>query len=270
MAEVTTERVDLFPAGTSIKAFPKNQFHTGTTITPPLGSTNVSAEATMTSGKATFTGLTAGTPYYLYAEVASEARYLLVYVPAAATNTATLGLAAQPTGNSFLGWAFDPLLMSGTAKILVSGTLTVAKIAVPEAATVKNVHCFIAKAGATLTAGQSRLGLFNEQRKLVGETAAAATITAYELVEKEAKVALETAVTLPAGAAYVGVYCVGTTPPELGLAGSATKKESDMANANVETTKSRFATANTGLTTAMPSEIGTMTAAPFPFWAAVS
>ena len=287
MATLTVERPDIFPTGTVVYAYPRPQ---GRLTQPqPEGSfaptgdsaapNGYSATGTISSGKVELTGLNAGAVYMVYGRPTlwnqqtekSEAqdKYLLMTVPAAAASPLSLGLAEQPVSNKLLGWAFDPLMLSTKFQLTPAGTLFVTKIFVPEPCKITNLCLWLYKKGGTLTASQCRLGLFNEARKEIGATAAAATITALEGTDEAmTKVALETATSVNNGIFYVGIYYNGTTAPELGTAADTAKLAG--LNANVTANESRFATGKTGLTTTLEGETGTLTAGTHSIWAAVS
>lgn len=76
MASFPLTRVDRFPDGTSVGAYPASGWSQASL--PPSGAPPVSATATatMTSGTASFTGLADGTAYFFGASVSGTWRYV--------------------------------------------------------------------------------------------------------------------------------------------------------------------------------------------------
>lgn len=78
--------------------------------------------------------------------------------------------------------------------------------------------------------------------------------------------ALTSAQSVAAGDFFVALYTNGTTKPTLARAGIALAAINGLNSA----ANAIWATANTGLTTAMPATLGTFTAATNPIWVGVS
>jgi hypothetical protein len=247
MANYTVENVEQFPNTTVIKAYPRTAFHLAQTGVPT--GTSV-AEATMTSGKAELTGLTAGQEYTAYAEVESKDRYLAFQAPAVRIAPSTGIPEAQ--GQKLLGWTFDPIMASGTKTIATSGVLNFARVPIKEECKVSNILMLMTTKGVTLTAGQCFAGLFQEgTRKLLATTANQATAWVAS-APAEVKMALTTTPNIGPGYVTVGFYFVGTTGPTFACAPTTVEAAP---NLGVETTGSRFGTGDTGLTTALPASI---------------
>lgn len=265
MATITVEREDVYPSGTTIKAYPKSAYHPGQSGAPTGASL---AEATMSGGKAELTGLTAGVVYVLYASVSGKDVYELSGPEALAAGATALASTAHPVANKLLGWSFDPLFASGTKILETAGTLHVAKVWVPEACKISNVHMWMTTKGETLTALECGLGLFAEgTRKLLSKAAVAGLIEQWEGATGEVKTALEEAQNVAAGYVLVGVYYRGTTAPTFATAASTI----GATNMNVATTGSRFATGDTGLKLSLPNPItASMVASSQPFLVGVS
>jgi len=264
VATFTLEKPDVFPNTTVVKVYPRSSYHPQAQVGAPVGAKVT--EATMTSGKAEFTGLTAGASYVAYAEVGGTDTYLTFTVnPAAAASSSSSF--ARPEANGLLAWTFDPVVASGTAILAGAGTLHVIKIPVLEATRISNIHMWMTTKGATLTASENGLGLFDQTRKLIGKAAIASTITAWEGSTGEVKLALEEAVNVSSGSLYVGAYYKGTTAPTFAAAPSTI----GVVNANVKESGSRFFTGDTSLTTALPSTItASGTAVSKPIWCGLS
>lgn len=265
MATFNVERSDLFPDGTVIKAYARAAWHQGQAGVP---SGPKVAEATMSSGVGKLEGLTEGSHYVVYAEVGGKDVYLELAPVTASSGALTQPSIARPATHGLLGWSFDPDLASGTKIFETAGTLHGAKIFVPEPSKITNIHMWMTAKGGTLTALENGLGLFAEgTRKLLGKAAIAALIEAWEGATGEVKLALEEPVNVPAGFIYGAGYFKGTTAPTFATAAPTI----GVLNANVATTKSRFFTADTGLTTALPATMtASMVASSQPFWMAVS
>jgi hypothetical protein len=265
MAAHKIERVDLFPNTTVVKAYARSALHIGQ-VGAPSGA--VEAEATMTSGVAEVTGLVAGSEYVAYASVSGKDVYLEFQVEATPAGTVAAASAPYPGEHKLLGFSFDPVMASGTKILETAGTLHVAKVLVPEACKISNIHMWMTTAGGTLTALENGLGLFAEgTRKLLSKAAIAGLITQWEGATGEVKTALEEPQNVPAGYVLVGAYFKGTTAPTFATGPSTI----GAVNLGVKETGSRFATGDTGLTTALPNPItASMVASSQPFLVGVS
>lgn len=116
--------------------------------------------------------------------------------------------AVSPAVQGLIAWNFDSEAASGTFAH-ASGTLYLHKIYVPVAATITNILLAVTTAGATLTAGQNLVGLYDSggNRVAVSVDQAAAWVTTGSKV-----CALTAPYAAAAGTYYVGVLSVGTTP----------------------------------------------------------
>lgn len=266
MAAVTCTRSDLFPNGTVIKAYNRVAAHFGQQGAPSGAAV---AEATMTAGTCEFTGLLAGLEYTLYAEVGGKDAYLAVQAPASSAIVAATGL-PEPALQKLLGYSFDPVVASGTFQLGVAGTLYLVRIPLKEQVKISNLLLWLATKGATLTAAQCFAGLFAEgTRKLIAEVTAAETIAKMEGANASLQT-LPLVAPVVAGPGYVtaGVFYNGTTAPIFGAAPASTAA---LINAGVATSSSRFATGDTGLTTALPATVtAAMVAAADPIWAGLT
>lgn len=255
---VNVERVDLFPNGTVVKAYKATNWHSGQGGVPSGLS---QAEATMTSGKAELTGLSEGVEYIAYAEVGGKDVYLQI-TPAVAGPSAANPSVSTPAQQKLLGYSCEPASAAGT-KILASGTLQLARVPVKSTVKVGHVYLQMTTKASSLTSGQSFVGLFDGSSGALLATSADQT-AAFEGATGLLSIALTAEVSVPAGEVVVGVFSTGTTPPIF-----ATGANIAAVNAGVSGTSSRFATADTGLTTALPSTRATPTAAAFALWTAV-
>lgn len=258
MASFVVERVDLFPNTTVVKAYPGSTHHVAQTGAPAGASVT---EATMTSGKAELTGLTAGTRYTVYASVSGEDRYLDI----AAEGSATSAVNSSLQLNKLLAWTFDPVIASGTKIIATAGTVNFAKLFVPEACRVTNIVMEVTTGNGTPTAAQNFAGLFAEgSRKLLSATADQGT--AWESTGVKT-MALSEPQNIGQGNCYVAFFSNGTTQPTFRVAASSVAVT---LNVGVSGTGIRFGTADTGRTTTLPAEIGSSTAGAIPWFVALT
>lgn len=265
MANVTVNRTDLFPNGTLIKAYTQNSYHPGQEGGPTSKSV---AEATMTAGVAELTGLTAGQTYTVYALVGGKDTALLVQAPASTAIVAATGL-PEPSLQGLLAASFDPALASGTFQLTPAGTLHVVRIPIKEEIKIQNLLLYLTTKGATLTALQCFAAIFGEARQLLGKATPAETIAKMEGANGSLQtIPLEAPVVVGPGNILAGLFYNGTTAPTFSAGPVATAA---LINAGASGTKSRFATGDTGLTTAPPATVtAAMAAAANPIWVGVN
>lgn len=165
-----------------------------------------------------------------------------------------------PVDQGLISWAYDPSLISGTYTLATGGTVYTAQLKV-NAGTITNVAYHITTAGATLTALQNFVGIY-QNGVLLGASAAPATITQW-LTTGYIVTPLTAPVQVQNGIITVAFVFNGTTGPTLGVAG--VKGNNGLAAAS-----SRYGTANTGVTTALPASLGTVSALAQTPWVAVS
>lgn len=261
MASITCTRSDLFPNGTVVKAYPRSTLHTGQGGVPSGASVG---EATMTSGTLTIEGLSAGQEYTLYAEVSGKDQYLGVQAPAASGLTIATGLPG-PDLTGLAGWSFDPVNASSTFQLPTNGTLYTVAVPLKEQKSISKILLDLTTAGATLTAGDQLVGLFNEgTRKLLSKVPAAEVLEKWEGATGLIELALEAAIPAGPGFVVVGLASTGTTKPKLAAGALAT---AGVINAGGGTV--RFGTADTGLTNALPNPAAAIAAAASPIWVGV-
>lgn len=168
--------------------------------------------------------------------------------------------ATLPGDQGFLAWNYD-IAMAGTgSQLTASGTILVAKLNVPVAILATYVNLWVQAVGATLTSGQSKVALYDSSKNLVAGSTSADQSTAWTSTGLKA-IALGTPASLAAGTYYVAMWSVGTTMPAFrGVANVSS------VNANLLAADSRWATANTSITTTAPSSLGAFTAAALSPW----
>ena len=168
-----------------------------------------------------------------------------------------------PPDHNLAGWSYDPSAAQGGTVLPTAGTLFLSK-AKAVSSLITNVIIHVASAGVTLTANQCLAALFSSAGTLLSATAdqsAAWTSTGLKTM------ALLTPQTVPLGYVYVGFYANGTTLPSLSRSGTVSAL---LANAGLSAPSLRFASADAGLTTAMPGTLGAQTASANTYWVGLS
>lgn len=168
----------------------------------------------------------------------------------------------QPSDHGLISWPYDPSVATSGTALPVAGTLYLVRLHVPTATTVTNLLGDVVTAGSGLTAGQCFAGLF-QGGTLLGTTADQSTAWATTGVKT---MALTAPVAVAAGDVYVGVYYNGTTGPAF-----ARSNGNALSNVGLSGNTSRYATGNTGLTTAMPGTlVSPLVAQSNAYWLALS
>lgn len=185
----------------------------------------------------------------------------LLQYPISTVNDATF----KPADHGLVTWTHDPATLRSASNATVSGTVYLCKVKVVDrSAVVSNVIVGVEVAGATLTAGQSLVGLYNSSGTRLAQSAdQAANWTSTGLKT----IALTAPQTLAVGSYYVAILSVGTTPPQFAMgAGGSTS-----VNAGLTTATSRFLTGPTAQTS-LPASItlGSQTPTSGARWAALS
>lgn len=166
-----------------------------------------------------------------------------------------------PVDHGLISWAFDPAHATGTYTLATAGTLYTVDIKVGSASTISNIVYAVTTAGGTLTASQCFVGVY-QNGVLLGTSAATSTAWASTGLKTTA---LTNPVAVQEGIVTVAFFFNGTTGPTL-ASGSAAA----VVNAGIAATASRFATAATGNTTALPAALGTKAALVQSPWVALS
>jgi hypothetical protein len=168
-----------------------------------------------------------------------------------------------PADYGFKTWAFDPALVQSTQPLTPAGTAFVVKLHLREATTITNIVAFLGVVGNTLTAGQCFAALYDGSRNLKSATADQSANWVGALGIKT--MALGAAQAMAAGDCYVAFYYNGTTGPAFyrGVL-------SNISNINLSNANARFATADTGLTTAMPGTLAALVAFNANYWVALN
>jgi hypothetical protein len=179
---------------------------------------------------------------------------------AAWLNNSALNWTAADSG--VLAWSFDPASMySGLA--LNAGLLYLAAVPIRQQMTVSNILHFVSAAGSGLTSGQNLACLY-QNGQLQGVTADQSAAWASTGLKTAA---LTAPATLLPGMAYAGFFGNGTT--RAALAQSASSAFNGIVNAG-NASRAVYDSSHTGLTTAPPATLGTLTAQPVLLWAGLS
>lgn len=158
----------------------------------------------------------------------------------------------SPVDHGLNGWSFDPSAVQGGTILPTAGQLHTARVrAVGSAVTA--IQAYVTVAGATLTSGQCFAALFNDAGALLGAGAVTADQSTAWASTGLKDMALSVAQAVTPGAFYqVGFFFNGTTGPTLARGSNIAAA---LINAGIGAAPFRYGTANTGLTTAMPSNI---------------
>lgn len=183
-----------------------------------------------------------------------------------ANNTSAAGIDGVPTlwfpvDHGLLSWSFDPAGATGTYTLAPAGTLYTVDLKVANSQTVSNIVYAVTTAGASLTANQCLVGIY-QNGVLLGTSGNAATAWASA---GAFTTALATPVPVQAGTVTVAFVYNGTTG--ITLAAGAT---SVLGNIGLAATQSRYGTANTGVTTALPATLGAKSASTHAVWVGLS
>lgn len=176
-------------------------------------------------------------------------------------NQAAVASQWRPNDSGLLSYTFDPQLAYNSSILPAGGTLYGARLHVPVQSLITNIVMVVATAGATLT--NSFAGLYNSSRQLLSATASQNTPWVSTGVKT---MALATPQTVQPGDYLVAFYATGTTMPTFFRSGN----QQTMNNLGLSSPNMRFFSADTGLTTALPSTMGAQTALGIGWWVGLS
>lgn len=160
---------------------------------------------------------------------------------------------ASPQDLNLKAWAFDPAMAVATSTVLGSnGLVHVVKLRTDVKISVTNIEYSIITAGATLTASQNIMGLYDANKNLLGSTADQSGIWTATGWKQTALVGGP--YTINPGYFYVAWYANGTTRPAFLRSNSSAVVNGGLAAANA-----RWATADTARTTTLPATLGAFT-----------
>jgi hypothetical protein len=174
----------------------------------------------------------------------------LVTVPAAGTLYSSVGALGEtlPVNQGMAAWTYDPALAQNSS-LLTGGTVYLSKVHISEAVTATKVYWWITTAGATPTAGQNFVGLYDSSGNRLATTNVDADISSTGL-----KTTTITGQNLTAGSFYwIAMVFNAATAPTIARATGSTGLASAV-NAGLTSSTYRFATNGTGQT-ALPASI---------------
>lgn len=167
-----------------------------------------------------------------------------------------------PADNGLQAWNYDPIIGSSTSILAAAGTLYACRLRLAKPATLSNLWVQVLTAGATLTAGRNLAGLFNASGVLLSATGDQST--AWQSTGAK-QMALTTPQACAAGYYFVGFFATGTTLPTLLRANNG-----GTGNVNVSALTARSISADTSLTTAMPSTMTGVASYGVHYWVGAS
>jgi hypothetical protein len=171
-----------------------------------------------------------------------------------------------PDQQGWLAWNYDPAYCSNASN-LTTQTVAVARITFPVAITVTNIAVYAVNAGATLTSGQSLIGLYDStgtRQAVSADQSASWTTSGLKTI------AMASPYSAAAGTYFVALLCNGTTPM-----GPARTNSSGAIIANAGLTNANFrfgvaATAQTSLPASFTPSGMTASIGAIGFWCAIS
>jgi hypothetical protein len=179
-------------------------------------------------------------------------------------STATTAGAWTPQAYGYKAWTYDPVHIYNGGTVS-SGFLYVAAIYIPFATTITNVLLHIGVIDAALVSGRNFAALYQNGNRLGATTD---QTTAWGTTGIKTMALAGGPVSVNAGLAYVGWFAnngSATTTLQFGRALSPSG-----VTAVYNSPLTRYAYANSGLTTATPATLSGFTAVNSAFWAAVS
>lgn len=171
----------------------------------------------------------------------------------------------QPSDHGLAGWTFDPTDVQGATILPTGGRLELARVRATSAL-ITNILATVTVAGGTLTAGRNFAALYTDAGALVASTADQTTPWGTTGLKT---MALSAPQAVTPGAFYrVGLFATGTTLPT--FARGSVAFNAAALNAGMSGSVLRYSSADTGLTTAMPANLGAQTAQATAWWFGLS
>lgn len=178
-----------------------------------------------------------------------------------------LGPGARPSEHGLAGWTFDTAMVQAGTLMPTAGLAQMARIQVLSS-TVSAINFHFTAGGSSLTAGQCFAALYNDAGALLGAGAVTGDQAANWATGGFKTCALSVAQGVMAGAYYRILWWFnGTTGPTLSR---AVNSSSAILNAGLAAPNFRYATADAGLTTSAPANIGTQTGGATAWWVGVT
>lgn len=183
----------------------------------------------------------------------------------------------RPANQGLLTWNVNPQFTSAHA-IIAKGFIYHMRLPIPETITIANIHFYVAVAGATLTSGQCKVGVYNSSLTLIGQTAQAvdtnnATFGMASTGVKTVAMTAESGQSLtvtggPSAWVYVALLVNGTTEPQIRYAPGLEPTSNFGLSAG---TGFQIAYSSTGSKTSLPASVGTLaTSSGLLYWVAAS
>lgn len=180
----------------------------------------------------------------------------------------TIPTALDARDHGIVGWTYDPAGVQAGTALPTAGLAQVARIRVLSSV-VTNILVHVTTGGTSLTAGQCFAALYNDAGALLGGGAVTADQSTPWASTGLKTMALTVAQGVTTNAWYrVLMWFNGSAGPQLSRAG--TGAIAALANVGMSAPTLRFSTADAGLTTAAPANIGAQTAAAIPWWVGLS
>lgn len=167
----------------------------------------------------------------------------------------------QPTDHGLNAWAFDPSLVANST-VATSGTLYLTRLPVRAAVTVTSLWWAVVTAGATPTAGQNWVGLYDSTGNRLVQAGVDGAVTS-----TGPKQTAVTATALTPGYVWLAFLFNGATNPAVGAASNFVT----IPNMNLSGASLRWAVNGTGRT-ALPTSItpgSNTTTGSNNYWAAI-
>jgi hypothetical protein len=171
---------------------------------------------------------------------------------------------ATPANHGAIAWTADPSITTYTVAA-TNGTLFLSAVYIPNPVTAIKIWWKIATAGATPTAGQNFVGLYNSSGTRLASVGVDGRITTAGLYSETISVALTP------GWYWVGFLLNSATPPQLRSSTGGVAADAAWINFNLTAAQSRYAINGTGLT-ALPATItpSSNSQSSYAIWAALS
>lgn len=169
----------------------------------------------------------------------------------------------QPADHGFKAWAYDPASCNSAVALATAGRIYVTKLIARQPMSISSAWFSVQTAGAALT--NVGVAVYSSAGTLLGSSVNANGATAAAFQTTGDKQVTFTAINLTTPQFWVGIWATGTTMPALARAGNQFA-----INANIAAASARFGQGPSGLTTAAPSPLGTVTAGGQAYWAAAA
>jgi len=166
-----------------------------------------------------------------------------------------------------VGWSGNPAMFANAAALPL-GVLAMTRISVPVASTINSVSLSMVTAGATLTAGQNLVGIYDATGSLLGQTADQASNWVGTTGLKT--MALTSPISVSPGNYFIGALANGTTGPSM-LRSLSSANMGSTVNFGLTTTNAYWANSGSSLT-ALPASVSmsARTLSTVAWWAALS